>query len=255
VADPGEITVLSLCAGYGGLEMGLALALENPLRVVAVEIEAYALANLVAKAEEGKLAIEALWPDLRTFPAERFRGCFDFVLAGYPCQKYSLANCRTEIRRQSLDLWPQVRRVIGAVRPGFVFLENVPQHLYRGFDTVARDLEEMDFVTACGLFEASETGATIRSRRLFILAKAVCDRHGNTKAKIQARRTTIELCVPEVGPPGPSQVGKIPRMADDGPYRVDRLRLLGNGVVPQQAARAIRELSTQGREHGILKGI
>ena len=46
------ITVLSLCSGYGGLELGLARALARPLRVVAVEVEAYALANLVAKAEE-----------------------------------------------------------------------------------------------------------------------------------------------------------------------------------------------------------
>ena len=78
-----ELTILSLCTGYGGLELGLSRALANPLGVVAVEVEAYALANLVAKTETGKLAIEALWPDLKTFPAERFRGCFDFILAGY----------------------------------------------------------------------------------------------------------------------------------------------------------------------------
>ena len=74
--NPKDITVLSLCSGYGGLELGLSRTLANPLRVVAVEIEAYALATLVAKAEAGKLAIEALWPDLKTFPAERFRGCW-----------------------------------------------------------------------------------------------------------------------------------------------------------------------------------
>ena len=80
--NPKELTVLSLCSGYGGIELGLSRALANPLRVVAVEIEAYALANLAAKAEEGKLAIEAMYPDLRSFPAKRFRGCFDIVIGG-----------------------------------------------------------------------------------------------------------------------------------------------------------------------------
>ena len=54
-----EITVLSLCTGYGGLEIGLSRALEAVLRVVVVEVEAFALANLVAKAEEGAGHINA----------------------------------------------------------------------------------------------------------------------------------------------------------------------------------------------------
>ncbi|KKM75829.1 hypothetical protein LCGC14_1386390, partial [marine sediment metagenome] len=49
VDNTNDITVLSLCTGYGGLELGLHRALGRSLRVVAVEIEAYALANLVAK--------------------------------------------------------------------------------------------------------------------------------------------------------------------------------------------------------------
>lgn len=41
VDHPKELTILSLCAGYGGLELGLARALANLLRIVAVEVEAY----------------------------------------------------------------------------------------------------------------------------------------------------------------------------------------------------------------------
>ena len=119
------INVLSLCTGYGGLELGLSRALEGVLRVVAVEVEAYALANLAAKAQEDKLAIEAMWPDLKTFPAERFRGCFDFVFAGFPCQPFSVAGKRkggTDERH----LWPYIERIIKAVRPVWVAVENVP---------------------------------------------------------------------------------------------------------------------------------
>lgn len=123
--NPDEYTVLSLCAGYGGLELGLARALEGSLRVVAVEIEAYALANLEAKASQGLLAIEALWPDLKTFPAERFRGCFDFVLAGFPCQPFSVAGKRAGGTDERY-LWPFICRIIEAVKPLHVCLENVP---------------------------------------------------------------------------------------------------------------------------------
>jgi len=125
VDNPEQLTVLSLCTGYGGLELGLARALADPLRVVAVEIEAYGLALLEDKASQKRLAIEALWPDLKTFPAKRFRGCFDFILAGFPCQPFSVAGKRAG-GTDDRYLWPYIRRIIQTVEPLFIFLENVP---------------------------------------------------------------------------------------------------------------------------------
>ena len=152
------ITVLSLCAGYGGLEIGLARALENPLRIVAVEVEAFALANLVAKTEQGKMAIEALWPDLRTFPAEKFRGCFDIITAGFPCQPFSVAGKR----KGSTDerhLWPAICRIIKAVKPFRLYLENVPGLLS------ARILDNRpDFVEYLTALAQEEQTASARNR-------------------------------------------------------------------------------------------
>ncbi len=238
-----DITVLSLCSGYGGFELGLSRVLSRSLRVVAVEIEAFAAAHLVAKAETGELAIEALYPDVCTFPAARFRGCFDFVVAGYPCTPFSLAGSQTGEDHQSY-IWPAIARIIDKVQPEFVLLENVPNHLHQGFDKVAADLEEMGFLIALGLYSAAETGASIRSRRLFVLAQAVCDGHWRTQTALYSGRQKSVNSLPRTGPPGPNDVRKIPRMADDGPNRVDRLRLLGNGIVPQQAEKAIRCLMT-----------
>ncbi len=164
------INVLSLCTGYGGLELGLAGALEGVLRVVAVEIEAYALANLASKAQEGKLAIETMWPDLKTFPAEKFRGCFDFILAGYPCQPFSVAG-----KRKGTDdprhLWPHIARIVEAVRPVWCIFENVPGHLSIGYPEVYRSLRDMGYKVEAGLFTAAEVGAPHKRQRLFIMAE------------------------------------------------------------------------------------
>jgi len=279
VDNPQDITVLSLCAGYGGLELGLSRALESPLRVVAVEIEAFALANLVAKAEEGKLAIEALWPDLKTFPAERFRGCFDFVLAGYPCQPFSCAGQRrgTDDPRH---LWPHIAAIMRAVRPVWGFFENVAGHLTLGFPEVYRSLRDMGYSVEAGLFDAE--GGIEEGQRLFVLAQAEsinrsvllqprkqeqADFNFGRASKIlgtpdrarlqrrgqsvQARRAKLASSSSIVAPQGTNQYAweakryVKPRLgrATHGPSRrVDRLRLLGNGVVPQQAEKAFRYL-------------
>ena len=177
------INVLSLCTGYGGLELGLSRALERVFRVVAVEVEAYALANLAAKAQKGQLAIEAMWPDLKTFPAERFRGCFDIILAGYPCQPFSVAG-----KRQGTDdprhLWPYIERIIEAIRPVRCIFENVPGHLTIGFPEVYASLRNMGYSVEAGLFTAAEVGAPHKRQRLFIMgrlgnAESLCNRRIN----------------------------------------------------------------------------
>ena len=225
VDNPQDITVLSLCSGYGGLELGLSRALANPLRVVAVEIEAYALANLVAKAEEGSLAIEALWPDLRTFPAERFRGCFDFILAGYPCQGFSLAGKRLGAD-DPRHLWPAIAGIVAAVEPVWCFFENVPGHLSLGFPDVYCSLREMGYSVEAGLFTAAECGGTFEGLRLFILAKT---NSGSYKPKLReysvARESTIRkwcekkyrpcIVLPETWTKRPCEVTDIPRTLED----------------------------------------
>lgn len=46
-------THIGLCAGYGGVELGLKRVIQNLRTVALCEIEAFAIANLVAKMEAG----------------------------------------------------------------------------------------------------------------------------------------------------------------------------------------------------------
>ena len=160
--------IISFCTGYAGLELGLRRLSEAFRTICYVEIEAFACANLVAKIEEGKLDAAPIWTDIKTFPASWFSGKVHGITAGYPCQPFSVAGKRKG-EDDPRHLWPYIRKHIEAIRPLFVFCENVGGHLQMGFDEVYRSLAGMGYSVEAGLFTAAECGASHRRERLFIL--------------------------------------------------------------------------------------
>ena len=161
--------VLSLCSGAGGLDLGLQIALPSGRTIGLVERDAFAAAVLVARMLDGSLDDAPIWDDVATFDGRPWRGAVDIVTAGYPCQPFSVAG-----KRRGADdprhLWPHVARIIGEIKPPFVFLENVAHHLRLGFPEVAGGLVGMGYRLAAGLFTAAEVGALHKRERLFILA-------------------------------------------------------------------------------------
>jgi len=168
-ADVGtaETTHLSFCAGYGGIDLGLQRVLPSCRTVAYVEIEAFAIANLVAKMEAGDLDAAPVWTDIKTFPAEPFRGLVDIISGGYPCQPFSAAGSRLGTK-DPRHLWPFLRRAIRVIQPGRVFLENVEGHISLGLSTVISDLEEDGYRATWGIFSAAEVGASHQRKRVFI---------------------------------------------------------------------------------------
>ena len=157
------------------LDRAVEKALRTPCRICAVEIEAYAIGNLVEKAQTGQLALDAVWPDVKTFPYRQAYGCYDVLTAGFPCQPFSCAG-KGLATNDSRHLWPFIADGIRLCRPPLVFLENVP-----GIITakcvdgtpvllyVLRDLEERGYAAAWGLYSAEEIGAPHKRQRVFIL--------------------------------------------------------------------------------------
>ncbi len=235
-------TVISFCSGYGGIERGLEIAGVEHRVVAYVEIEAYAIANLVNKMESGQLDPAPIFTDLKTFPAYLFRGAVDLITGGYPCQPFSSAGARkgTDDERH---LWPFIRDHIKAINPSDVFLENVQGHVSLGLSTVISDLEEDGFKSTFGLFSAKQSGAWHERKRVFIhahtdnslsqrkgLSSGVEKKNTDTDSFLTQSRCVASkqwLCEP-----------RIPRVVDGSTHRVDRHRLLGNAVVPQVAATA-----------------
>lgn len=95
----------------------------------------------------------------------------DVVTAGFPCPPVSSAGKR----RGAADprwLWPQVARCVGALRPRFVFVENVAALVgFRAeFGAVLGDLAALGFDAEWCCVKASDVGAPHRRNRLFLLA-------------------------------------------------------------------------------------
>lgn len=173
-------SIISLCAGYAGIDLGLQLAVPGARTVCYVEREITVARRLVARFEDGTLHPADIWSDLRTFDGRRYRGKIWAVTAGYPCQPFSCAGKQLGTK-DPRHLWPEVARIIREVEPERVLLENVDAHLRLGFHEVAEELAGMGYRLACGLFTAAEVGAPHRRRRLFALADRSSGRRGELR--------------------------------------------------------------------------
>ncbi|MFB2553325.1 DNA cytosine methyltransferase [Ensifer soli] len=166
-----DLRGIALCAGVGGLELGLHIAEPGYRTVCFVEREVFPAVTLVARMEDKALDHAPVWDDVTTFDGRPWRGKVHLLTGGYPCQPFSFSG----LRRGEDDprhLWPHIRRIIRELDPEWCFFENVEGHLSLGAASVIADLRGMGFAVKAGLFSALETGASHIRRRLFIVAHA-----------------------------------------------------------------------------------
>ena len=247
-----EDQILSLCSGIGGLDLGLADGMRavgrSPRVVCLVEREAFAVSVMAHQMQEGRLDECPIWlGDLRDLPLDELPA-IDWITGGYPCQPFSAAGKRLG-EDDPRHLWPVILDLIGTLRPRGVFFENVAGHLTLGLDRVLRDLAKSGFRCAFGLFTAEEVGAPHRRERVFILGVAdawsergrLRDASGQNAEDARQPSRHPWPARPDQQPNAMEPARTIPsiRRGSYGlPDRVDRLRALGNAVVPQQAAKA-----------------
>jgi DNA (cytosine-5)-methyltransferase 1 len=189
-----------------------------------VEIEAFAVANLVAKMEEGKLDTAPLWTDIKTFDGKPFRGLVDILSGGFPCPPFSHAS--GENRKADQDprhLFPSILNVIQDTQPRVVFLENVEGIIsakLKGDEWddpagtsvllhVCRELERRGYKTTWGIFSAAEVGAPMQRKRVFICGVADPDNSGGQQDRLTSQ---LRASGPEQSPSHrwPSHEGEAP---------------------------------------------
>lgn len=170
--------LLSLCTGYGGLDLAVEAFFDCEL-VACAEIDKYA--SLAIDKHFGVPNVGDIkqldWASL---------GEIDIITAGYPCQPFSHAGQRkgTEDERH---IWPHIKEGIGILRPSLVILENVRGHLSLGFKEVLQDLAGIGYDAVWTVVRASDVGAPHQRARLFIIA------YSNGDAFTQSRRANRSL--------------------------------------------------------------
>lgn len=294
---------LALFAGAGG---GILAGRQLGWRTVcAVELDPYARAVLMARQDDGCLDPFPVWDDVCTFDARPWAGLVDIVSGGFPCQDISVAGRGAGIDGARSGLWREMARIVGEVRPSFVFVENSPALVTRGLGTVLGDLAALGYDAEWGVLGASDVGAPHRRQRIWILAHAasIGRREGwsesgrwqggsaavvgrGSRTPLDAERVAVRdepIAIPgrsgaavagldgaartmadadgertQVSAPGELAAEQGPRgidwwcvepdvgrVAHGVASRVDRLRCLGNGQVPQCAAEAWRQLTAR----------
>lgn len=221
-----EITFGSLFAGIGGFDLGFErVGMKCKWQV---EIDDYAT-QVLAKH----------WPNVHR---ERdIRQCgkhnlepVDVICGGFPCQDISYAGSGAGLDGERSGLFFDSVRLVRELRPRVVVLENVAALLTRGLDRVLWTLAEIGFDAEWHCIPASYVGAPHIRDRVFVVAnslgKGLEIRQGENTGGARSidwfivTRSSWWAAEPCVG-----------RVANGISRRVDRLKCLGNAVVPQVA--------------------
>lgn len=166
-----KLTHLSLCSGIGGIDLAAEWA--GFVTVAQCEIDEYA-SKVLAKNFKGVPNLH----DIRTVTDERIKqlgiGTPTVISAGFPCQPYSLAG-KGLGDRDERDLWGEVARVLGEVRPKWFVGENTPGLFARNNQRYIRrildDLTALGYTVGWGIWGACDVGAPHRRDRVFIVAR------------------------------------------------------------------------------------
>jgi DNA (cytosine-5)-methyltransferase 1 len=190
----------------------------------------------------------------------------DVLCGGFPCQDLSYAGKGAGLDGERSGLWGEYARLIRELRPRYVVVENVSALLARGLGRVLGDLAACGYDAEWDCIPASAVGAPHRRDRVWLVAyphgegehaRAVDAEVGGASQHLgdsdrMARATggaREGRCAP-LAQPGAQQraLGSggsdgdywlaepdVGRVAHGVPARVDRLRSLGNALVPQIA--------------------
>lgn len=212
--------VLDLFSGIGGFSLGLERAGMQTIQFV--EIEPFC--QRVLRKHWPKVPIH---DDIRTFHAPA--GFADVICGGFPCQDISNAGAKAGIEGERSGLWSEYARLIGEVRPQYAIMENVAALCYRGLGRVLGDLAALGYDADWHCIPASAIGADHERDRVWIVAysdSAQCEGR-RLSSRIHAEYAYAREHCRWEDQPG------MARTANGLPGQMDRLKAIGNAVVPQ----------------------
>lgn len=169
---------LSLFSGAGG---GIYASKLLGHRIVGyVESNEYCQKVIRQRINDGIFDEGPIFDDIETFNsqgyAKSYQGMVDLISGGFPCQDISVAGAGQGIFGSQSSLWFDMAATVSNIRPRYVFIENSPALLVRGFGSVINNLSEMGYNAAWCIVSAADLGAPHLRKRLWILADSCCRR-------------------------------------------------------------------------------
>ena len=226
---------ISLFAGIGGFDLGLERA----------------GMECVAQVEKDPFCLKVLQKHWAHVP--KFKDVFDvgkhnlpaadLICGGFPCQPHSRAG-KQQGKADDRNLWGEYRRIIDELRPAWVIGENVIGIKDTILDEVLSDLESRNYKTVPFIIPSCAFNAPHIRERVFILGWHVPNSEGWRRRFFNAENVWKEYLQSDtftnsgeilaLGNGNPWEVEPaVGRVVDGVPDRVDRIRALGNAVVPQ----------------------
>lgn len=160
------MTNLSLCSGFGGLDLAVESITGNKTLVYA-ENDPYAAQVMAARFPWATNLHDITAIDWAAVAAQHQ---IDTISAGFPCQDISNAGKRKGITGARSGIWKQVAEAIRHTRPRLVFLENVEAIRSRGLDVVVADLASIGYDARWTGVPARDIGAPHLRWRWFCVA-------------------------------------------------------------------------------------
>lgn len=171
--------ILSLCSGYGGLDM----AVEQHFSAKTAywsDVDETACDVMAARFPDAEPIGDLTTLDLTMLHA-------DIITAGFPCQPFSLAGYRRG-NEDERAIFSWIADSVGVVRPRYVFLENVAAITPWGGGIVGA-LTELGYDSRWGIVRASDAGGPHRRARWFCLARNTDNSSIRAFGKIQGEST------------------------------------------------------------------
>lgn len=168
--DRSSYTSLGLFSGAGGLDLGFeAAGFEH---TESNDILDCAVATL----KHNRPNWDVVHGDVREY-TPRFRKGLDVLLAGFPCQGFSLGGKRNPNDTRN-TLYREVVRVASIMKPRAIVMENVlnlrtmihPETGRPFADQMIAELDELGYHTECAFFRVSEYGVPQTRRRFVFIA-------------------------------------------------------------------------------------
>lgn len=230
-------THLSLFSGIGGLDLAAEWA---GFRTVG-QCE---WADFPTKVLERHWPEVPRWKDIRTLTKESFYErtglrTVELISGGFPCQPFSVAGKRRGVADDRY-LWPELLRIVQEIRPAWFVGENVAGIITMELDTVLSDLESSGYSTQAFIIPDCAKDAPHRRDRCAIVAHTESDGLQRFRAKgeqeCRARLKAGEskgCCKVHHREKWRAEPG-VGRVVNGISCRMDRIKCLGNAVVPQQ---------------------